>query len=193
MPQGLSPELRSFIGRPEEATARSFEQVPPLAMTVFPDKETHLLRWGVPIVAILGLATLLWHLAGAPILPRVSIPPAPVVSSIVAPRLWVSDDNGVISYSGIVHDEATRSSIVDAVSGAFGGQNIKGSITVDSNVAPAPWLANLRAALDNLKVNGVQALFEGSSVSLAGFASQTDRQQLIGKLQGVLSSGTEVH
>lgn len=188
VPQGLSPELRSFIGRPEEAAARSVEQVPPLAMTVFPDKETHLLRWGVPIVAILGLAALLWHLAAAPMLPRVSIPPAPVVSSIIAPRLWVSNDNGVASYSGLVRDDATRSSMIDALTRAFGAANTRGYIAVNSNVGPVPWLTNLPAALDDLKIPGTQALFEDNSVSVGGL-SDSDRNKLISKLQSTLPNG----
>jgi len=189
VPQALSPELRSFIGRPEEAPARSAEQVPPLAMTVFPDEETHLLRWGVPIAAILGLVALLWHLAAAPTLPRVSIPPAPVVSSIVPPRLWVSYNNGVATYSGLVGDEATRTSFIDALTRAFGAGNIRGSIAVNSNVGPVTWLANLPAALEDLKTPGAQALFEGNTVSVGGLASDSDRDKLIGKLQPILGTG----
>lgn len=189
VPQALSPELQLFIRRPEEATVAPVEQVRPIAMTVFPDKETHLLRWGVPIAALLGLAALLWHLAAAPALPRVAIPPAPVVSSIVAPRLWVSYDNGVATYSGLVRDEATRTSIMDALTSAFGAANMRGSVAVDSNVAAAPWLGNLRTALDDLKIGGVQALFEGNSVSVGGLASDSERDKLIGRLQSTLGNG----
>src|SRR5215469_14596921 len=89
VPLALSPELQRFIRRPEEAPAPPVEQVRPLAMAVFPDSGTHLLRWGVPIVAVLGLAALLWHLVAAPTLSIVSLPPAPVVSAVIPPRLWV--------------------------------------------------------------------------------------------------------
>jgi len=98
-------------------------------------------------------------------------------------------DSGVATYSGLVRDEATRTSILDALTGAFGTANVKGSIAVDSNVAPAPWLGNLRAALNDLKIGGAQALFEGSTVSVGGLASDSDRDQLIGKLQSALGSG----
>jgi outer membrane protein OmpA-like peptidoglycan-associated protein len=111
------------------------------------------------------------------------------VSSIVQPRLWVSYNNGVASYSGLVGDEATRSSMIDALTRSFGAANLRGSIAVNSNVAPVAWLANLPAALDNLKIPGTQALFEDNSVSVGGLASDSDRDKLISKEQAILGNG----
>jgi OmpA-OmpF porin, OOP family len=191
VPQNLSTDVQRFL-RPNQPLAARLEQARPLHVAVIPDSGTHLFRWGVPIAVLLGLAALLWHFASSGSMPAVSIPSAPVAGTTVQPRLWVSDDNGMLNYSGLVHDDSTRISILDALSGAFGARNITGCIAVDPNVAPAPWVSNLPAALSNLKVNGVQALFEGQSVNVGGFASDSDRQQMVGKLQGVLGDGTVV-
>jgi OOP family OmpA-OmpF porin len=181
VPQRLSPDVQNFLQRPE--------QVAPLRMAVIPDSRKHLFRWGVPIALLLGLAGLIWWLVPVHVPAPTSIPPAPVTSEVVQPRLWLSDDNGVASYSGLVRDEATRTSIIDALSSVFGARNIKGSIQTDPSAVPAAWLTNLRAALAYLKGSGAQALFEDNSVSVGGVASDSDRDQLISKLQAVFGGG----
>jgi OOP family OmpA-OmpF porin len=107
----------------------------------------------------------------------------------VQPWLWLTDDNGTFTYSGQVRDEATRTSIIDALRTHFGSDKTKGAITVDPNVSSAPWTANLGAALDNLKVNGLQALFSGNSVNIGGLASDADRDRMIGTLRSALGGG----
>jgi hypothetical protein len=179
--------------------ARTVEQVRPTAMSVIPDHETHFFPWGIPIAAVLGLAALLWYLAPSSPPSTTAIPPAPVATTAAVPAappapaaqpwLWLTDDNGTFSYSGQVRDEATKTSIINALSTQYGADKIKGVITVDPNVAPAPWVTNLGAALDNLKVNGLQALFSGNSVNVGGLASDTDRDRLVGTLRSLLGGG----
>jgi len=189
VPQRLPAEVQTFLPRPgyvadharepEYVADRAREQVAPLRMEVIPESKRHLFGWGIPLALLLGVAGLLWWLVP-------SRAPVPVANAVAQPRLWLSDDNGVANYSGLVRYEATRTSIVDALSSVFGADNIKGSIQVDPNVAPAPWLSNLRGALANLKFNSSQALFQGNSVSIGGVASDSDRNNLINKLQAVL-------
>lgn len=198
VPQTLSAEAQAFLRPTGRVAARAVEQVRPTAMHVIPDHQTHFFRWGIPIAAALGLAALLWYLAPSSPPGTTAIPPAPVATTAAVPAapaalaqpwLWVTDDNGTFTYSGQVRDEASRTSILNALRAEYGADKIKGAITVDPNVAPAPWLTNLGSALDNLKVNGLQALFSGNSVNVGGLASDADRDKLIGTLRSVLGGG----
>jgi hypothetical protein len=107
----------------------------------------------------------------APVAPAVvqapPAPPAPAAPTL-PPRFALSNDNGVIHYSGLVHDEETRTTIINALKAVFGADKIQGDIGIDLNRGAAPWLVNLRTTLENLKVPGVQALFDGNSVNLGG-------------------------
>jgi len=189
VPQRLSAEVQNFLQRPGLTADRPSEQVAPERIAVIPDSGTRLFRWAVPIALLLGLAALFWWLVPTHGPAPTSIPPTPVASTVIQPRLWLSDDNGVVSYSGLVRDEATRTSIIDVLSSVFGAGNTKGSIEIDPNVGPAAWLPNLRAALADLKGSSAQVLFNGNSVSVGGVASDSDRNQLISKLQAVLGGG----
>lgn len=200
VPQGLSSEVASFLGSGERVVTRTVEQVRPLTMSVIPETHTHWYRWGIPIAALLGVGALIWLFSSPSPVQTVALPPAPLAATmapvaaiaaapVVQPWLWVSNDNGEATYSGQVRDEATRTSIIDALRGAFGTSKTNGTITVDPNVAPAPWLANLRSGFDNLKVNGVQALFSGNSISVGGLPAAADRDKLIGGLRSVFGSG----
>jgi len=112
-------------------------------------------------------------------------PPIPLVPA----RLALSNDNGVITYSGSVHDEATRSSIIDSLKRVFGADRVKGDITINANAGPTPWLINLRTALEHLKTPGVQALFDGNSLKVGGLIGDSDRDGIIGSLRSVLGTG----
>ena len=72
------------------------------------------------------------------------LPPAPIPS--VPAHLALTNDDGIITYSGVVHDESTRTSITDALKGVFGADKVKGDITINANAGPAPWLVDLLMA-----------------------------------------------
>ena len=193
VPQSLPAEALAFLG-PAGRAAPAAGQVRPTMMTVIPEHQTHFFRWGIPIAAALGLAALLWYLAPSapptpaiPPAPVVAVtPPAPPVTAASQPWLWLADDNGTVSYSGQVHDAGAKTTIVTALQNAFGADKVKGAITVDPNMADASWVGNLRTALDHLKVNGLQTLFSGNSISVGGLASDADRDKLIGTLRSAL-------
>src|SRR5262249_4833904 len=69
-----------------------------------------------------------------------------------------------------------------------GADKIQGDVGVDQNRGAAPWLVNFRTALENLKVPGVQALFDGNSVNVGGIVSEADRDRIANSLKNVLGS-----
>ena len=143
----------------------------------------------LPLLALLGLA---WWLLSGKEQPVATKAPAPVAQTAptVNPRLGVNyHDSGYVTYSGVVKDEAGRTSIIDAIKGVFGAGNVKGDITVDPNAAAAPWLANLKAALENFKIPGLSALFDGSAVNIGGLIADFDRDKIISSLKGMFGSG----
>jgi len=174
------------------------QQVAPRHVEVIKDAPSFA-RWAIPIAALLGIAGLLWYV-GANRTPRqVAALPSPAVSqnappaasqvaSVIPPRLVLRNDNGVIAYSGVVRDEATRSSIVDALKAVYGSDNIKGSIAVEPNAGPASWLIGLRTACENFRTPGTQAVFDGNSLSVGGLAER-DRDRIADSLKSVFGSG----
>ena len=85
-------------------------------------------RWLWPLLAalgVLGLALYLWPTnRGAPPAPVAQAPtvaPQPTTALALAPpRLAINNDDGVIHYSGVVHDDETRGTIVNALKAVFG-------------------------------------------------------------------------
>jgi OmpA-OmpF porin, OOP family len=178
-----------------QAVTRRVEQVAPAALNVIPDAP-HLGRWLIPVLAGLGVLGLIWYLlsgvtptqvATAPTAPAAVPPPAPVPT--VPAHLALSNDAGMITYSGAVNDEATRTSIINSLKAVFGDANVKGNITVDANAGPAPWLVNLRTGLETLKTPGVQADFNGESVKIGGLIENSDRDRIINSLRSIFGTG----
>jgi OOP family OmpA-OmpF porin len=182
---------------------RVADQVAPRRMTVVRDDlpvvhdEPHMTRWLWPLLgalAVLGLGSYLFSNSNRPVgtapvaQAPVVVPPAPPAPTL-PPRLAISNDDGVIHYSGAVHDEETRTSIIDGLKSVFGADKIQGDIAVDLNRGAAPWLVNFRNALENFKVPGVQAMFDGSALNLGGLISDADRERMANSLKGVLGSG----
>ena len=192
VPTYLSSEVQNFLSAP---TTRVVEQVAPRHLEVIHDKP-NLSRWLWPVLgalAILGLGSYLFSTGNrAPVAPAVvqapAVPPAPATPA-QPPRLTLSNDDGLVHYSGSVHDDETRTSIINSLKAVFGADKIQGDIGVDLNRGAAPWLVNFRTALENLKVPGVQALFDGNSVNLGGIISEADRDRIANSLKSVLGTG----
>src|SRR5262249_39778835 len=181
---------------PTQTTTRRVEQVAPRAINVIHDAP-HLGRWLIPLVAGLGVLGLFWYLLTgnqqAPVVaPPAAVPaaqlPAPPVPSVPA-HLALTNDDGIITYSGTVHDESTRTSIMDALKGVFGADKVRGDITINANAGPTPWLVDLRTTLENLKTPGVQAVFDGNSLKVGGLIGDSDRDGIISSLRAALPTG----
>jgi outer membrane protein OmpA-like peptidoglycan-associated protein len=104
-------------------------------------------------------------------------------------RLTLTNDNGIIHYSGSVHDEETRTSIINALKAVYGADKIQGDLAIDLNRGASPWLVNFRSALEALKVPGVQATFDGNAVNLGGIINDADRDRISNSLKSVLGTG----
>jgi outer membrane protein OmpA-like peptidoglycan-associated protein/uncharacterized protein YidB (DUF937 family) len=199
IPAYLSSEVRNFLSVPAAqrvAPAHLVDQrVAPRHIEVIHD-QPHMTRWLWPLLgalAVLGLGSYLFsnnnRSAVAPaVVQAPAIPPAPAAPTL-PPRLALSNDNGVIHYSGSVHDEETRTTIINALKAVFGADKIQGDIGIDLNRGAAPWLVNLRTTLENFKVPGVQALFDGNSINLGGIVSEADRDRISNSLKSLLGSG----
>ena len=123
----------------------------------------------------------------APIATQNVLVASPPVPSIPA-RLALSNENGLIVYSGTVRDNATRFAITDSLKTVFGANKITGDLVVDQHATPAGWTKDLKAALDILKPPGSQALFEGDAISIGGTIPDADRDRIISSLKSVLGS-----
>jgi OOP family OmpA-OmpF porin len=188
-------EMRVFLNSTQPIATRGVEQMAPAAMRAMPDAP-HLGRWLIPLLAGLGTFGLFWYmLSGSRPEPPVAatapapavLPPAPTPS--MPAHLALTNDDGIITYSGVVHDESTRTSIMDALKRVFGADKVKGDITINASVGPAPWLVDLRTALENLKTSGVQAVFDGNSLKVGGLLSDSDRDEIITSLRAALPAG----
>jgi OmpA-OmpF porin, OOP family len=205
IPTYLSSEVENFLSAPLAQrvsepfaqrlapSTRVVEQVAPRHVEVIHD-QPNLSRWLWPLLgalAVLGLGSYLFsnsNRAPAPVVVQAPVvPPAPP-APVQPPRLALSNDDGVIHYSGSVHDEDTRTSIINSLKAVFGADKIQGDVGVDQNRGAAPWLVNFRTALENLKVPGVQALFDGNSVNVGGIVSEADRDRIANSLKNVLGS-----
>ena len=194
MPAALSPYLR---GTPVQTVTHRVEQVAPRAVNVIHD-DPHLARWLIPILGALGILGLFWYLLSGNQAPNVAtnqVPittvPAPPAPSVPA-HLALANDNGVVTYSGTVHDDATRTSIVNALRGVFGANNVRGDINVDANAGGAPWLVNLQNSLGALNTPGTQAVFDGNTLKVGGLISDSDRNGIITSLRSALPAGLVV-
>ncbi len=106
--------------------------------------------------------------------------------------LSVDDKNGVAEVSGSVPNDRARASILDTLKSVYGADAVRGDIAVDPNRAAAPWLANLRAALDALKVPGLKATFAGGALTLSGAVPDLDRDKIAAALKSALGDGVTI-
>ena len=219
IPTSLPAEVTKFIGATAQVAPSSIHvhhasdkpaQVAPKKVEVYAEKKKEGLPfWLWPLLAALVLIAGWWlwprpadHVTQAPVAaPAVAttapaVAPAPVTAPAPAPMLpstlTLDNENGVVHFTGVVHDDQTRASIIDALKSAFGADKVAGAITVDAGRAAAPWLANFRAALDTLKVPGVEAAFEGGSVNIGGAVMDADREKIVGSLKTALGGGLAV-
>ena len=107
-------------------------------------------------------------------------------------QLTVSNRDGKVTYSGVVHDEATRSTIVSALGAAFGEANLDGNLRVDRNVRSASWLPRIGDLFSALKTPGAELSLDGDAIKLGGWLTAADRHALADKLRGVFGPGAKI-
>jgi OOP family OmpA-OmpF porin len=113
--------------------------------------------------------------------------PAAVPHALSTPaRLVLSNENGVLLYSGTVRDSATRTAITESLKTVFGDDKISGKLSVDEHAGQARWIKDLNAALDDFKTPGAQAQFEGNTISVGGTIPRADRDKIIYSLKSTL-------
>ena len=132
------------------------------------------------------------HVAAPAPAPVVAPAPAAVPAPSLPATFSISNDRGITHYSGVVHDDTTRQSILNELKAVFGADNIKGDIAIDDHRASAPWLEKLHAALVDLKIPGLQALFSGASIHLGGLADDVERTRLYKLLAGLFGGDWKV-
>jgi OmpA-OmpF porin, OOP family len=194
----LSPVVHHVDTTVRMVTPTPVAQVAPRRIDVYhappPPDEPVMTRWLWPLLgalAVLGLGMLLWPTGTRAPAPPVAVAPPPPAPppTLAPPRLALTNDNGVLHVSGAVHDEETRTSILNALKAGFGADKVQGDIAIDLNRGGAPWLVNFRNAVESLKTPGVQAVFDGNSVNVGGVVGDADRDRIIGSLRNVLGSG----
>jgi len=188
VPSGTPPSVSSYL-----ASARD-EQVSPVSMKVVSDRQRS--GWLLPLIILLAGLAVVWWAFSRPV-NRVdtnvgrTVAPAAVPTPSIPSRLSLSNDNGVITYSGTVQDDATRASVIRALETTFGGK-LTGDVTVNPNAGPAPWLGNLGAALPEFKTPGTQAQFEGNAINVGGSIGAADNDRITGSLRSIYPSGVTV-
>lgn len=101
-------------------------------------------------------------------------------------HMVLSNQNGLITYSGIVGDDASRTAIMDALKSVFGTDKISGDLAVDDHFGPAPWAKDLGATLENFRIAGSQARFDGDKVGVGGTIPDQERGRIITSLKSTL-------
>ena len=101
-------------------------------------------------------------------------------------HMVLSNQNGLITYSGIVGDDASRTAIMDALKSVFGTDKISGDLAVDDHFGPASWTKDLGATLENFRIAGSQARFDGDKVSVGGTIPDEERGKIITSLKSTL-------
>jgi uncharacterized protein YidB (DUF937 family) len=172
-------------------------QVSPRRIDVYHAPEAHdepaMTSWLWPLLgalAILGLGLLFWPTGNRQIAPPVAqapiVTPTPPAPALTPPRLEIANDNGVAHVSGVVHDEATKNDILNAIKGVFGADKVQGDIAVDLNRAAPPWLVNFRNGIEALRTPGAQAVFDGNSVNVGGAIGEDQVNRITQSMRSVL-------
>lgn len=173
-----APALNPALGK---STASA---TPPSAAVSHGRDSTGLDRYFIPGIGALLAIGFVYHFVTS----RPEPAPAPAASETAAAltpaHFGFSNDNGVITASGVVGDNTARSAILDALKKAF-GDKVSSAVSVEPNVAPAPWLAKLPAALELLKVPALTADFDGAKINLSGSVPPADLEAILGKLKAL--------
>ncbi len=118
----------------------------------------------------------------APVPAAAAVAPAAVAPAVVAQACNVGLDvrGGKVSITGSVKDEATKKSLIDAATAAYGAGNVSDSLKLDGNVGACAWAGKANDLFGWLKTKGdVGINVNGDAVTLTGLvASQSIKDEL---------------
>ena len=170
-PNGSLPSTSSVLSQ-----ASSYLALPGAAAAAVGEyaKPTSWPRW-LPWAAVAVLALLGWYWLREP-------------PGTVNARLNVSNNDGRVTYSGLVHDESTRTAIGEALRATFGVGNVSGDVRVDRNVKKIAWLPRAGELFGLLKRPGIEFSLDGDQVNVGGWVSAADRTALTDRLRGLFGA-----
>jgi outer membrane protein OmpA-like peptidoglycan-associated protein/uncharacterized protein YidB (DUF937 family) len=111
----------------------------------------------------------------------------------IDPQLTLINRDGRVTYSGLVRDARTETTIVDALRTTFGAGNVSGDLKVDRRVKRASWLPRASDLVTALKTPGTELSLNGNAVSVGGWLSASDRQALSDRLRGIFGPEATIH
>ena len=94
-----------------------------------------------------------------------------------------------MSYSGSLDSAASRDEVVSLLKDQFGPDHLKGDISVDPNIAPPAWLADLKQALTLFKSPSWHAAFDGASLEVG---AQKGGDKLVAGLKSLYGSALTI-
>lgn len=95
-------------------------------------------------------------------------------------RLTVANNSGRYHFEGVVADQATRESLLRSLESVY-GRDAQGTIALDPNTHPAPWVGALDKLFLVFRVPGGMLDFRGKRIELSGAVPDENRAALLRK------------
>jgi OmpA-OmpF porin, OOP family len=147
-------------------------------------------KWLLPLLLLGLLGWLFAQFLGRkpePAIAPVATAPAAPAAADVNPTLSLNNVDGTMQYSGVVRDDATKTTILDNLKQAF-GDKVKGDITVNPAAKAAAWLPGLGGALAALNLPGAALNIDGNAINLGGNLPAADKTAMLDKLKTAFGS-----
>jgi outer membrane protein OmpA-like peptidoglycan-associated protein/uncharacterized protein YidB (DUF937 family) len=173
-PEGLLPVLppaavSALIGKPREM---SFAPAEFDAQGVDQTKRN---SWFVPAMLLSVIVLIVLILANVKGTPKGGA------------KVTVRNNGDIVEYYGLVGDTTTQETVAKSVAEVFGGQDrVQGSVGLDDTVARPDWLGKFHEILALFKIPGSEVDFDGNTVRIAGFFTESEKAQLLEKLKALL-------
>ncbi len=101
-------------------------------------------------------------------------------------RLVLRYDGNHYEYSGVVAGVGMNSEVMTQLQTFLGKAKLTGSLIHDAKVASPAWLLKLDRVLPLLSVPGLDVRFEGNTVRVGGWLSDSDRESVLNSLKTAL-------
>jgi OmpA-OmpF porin, OOP family len=149
-------------------------------------------KWLLPLLLLGLLGWLVSQFLGR----KPEVPAPSVVSAPAAPAAPAANVNSTLNlkvtdttvdYAGVVPDEATKTSVIDALKNTF-GDKLKGDLSVNPAAKAAAWAAPLAGALGPFNKPGATLDINGMDVKLGGALSDGDKPAVLDALKSAFGS-----